>query len=91
MKIVKISAIWCPACIITNKYYKDVKKNFPNIEFIDYDLDFNEEEAKPYNVGNILPVIIFLDDDDKEIKRIIGEKKQEELEKEIRDVLNEEK
>ena len=91
MKIIKISAIWCPACIITNKYFKDVKKNFPNIEFIEYDLDFNEDEVKLYNVGNILPVIIFLDNENNEIKRIIGEKKQEEIEKEIRDVLNEEK
>ena len=89
MKIVKISAIWCPACIITNKFFKEVKENHKDIEFIDYDLDFDGEEVDKYNVGNILPVIIFLDENGNEIKRIIGEKKKDEIEKEIGDVLNE--
>ncbi len=38
---------------------------------------------KQYKIGKILPEIIIFDNDGKEIKRIIGEKKQEEIEKEI--------
>ena len=43
-----------------------------------------------FNVGNILPVIIIYKDD-KEIKRIIGEKSEEELFKEVEDCYEENK
>lgn len=36
MKIIKIGAMWCPACIIMNKFWNKVKEEFKNIEFIDY-------------------------------------------------------
>ncbi len=90
MKVIKVGAMWCPACIITNKYWKDLKTYFENTEFVDLDLDMDEEEVKKYNIGNILPEIIIINDNNQEIKRIIGEKKQEEMIKEIGDVLNEE-
>ena len=61
MKIIKIGAMWCPACIVTNKYWKKIKDRYKEIEFIDYDLDMDEEEVKKLNVGNILPEFIFLD------------------------------
>lgn len=83
MKIVKVGAMWCPACIVTNKYWKDLKKKYSSIEFIDYDLDMDEEDVKPLKIGNKLPEIIIYDDNDMEIKRIIGEKTQEEIEKEL--------
>ena len=83
MKIVKVGAMWCPACIITNKYWKDLKKKYSFIEFLDYDLDMDEEEVKPLKIGNKLPEIIIYDDNNVEIKRIIGEKTQEEMEKEL--------
>ncbi len=83
MKIVRIGAMWCPACIKVNKYYKDLKSKHQNIDFIDLDLDFDEEETTKYNVGDKLPVFIFLDNNDKEIKRVIGEKTFEELNNEI--------
>jgi thiol-disulfide isomerase/thioredoxin len=83
MKIVKVGAMWCPACIITNKYWKDLKNKYSSIEFLDYDLDMDEEEVKPLKIGNKLPEIIIYDDNNVEIKRIIGEKTQEEMEKEL--------
>ncbi len=90
MKIIKVGAMWCPACIITNKFWKDIKNYYSNIEFTDLDLDMDEEEVKKLNIGKILPEIIFFDDNNNEIKRIIGEKKRIEIEKEIGDLLNEE-
>jgi thiol-disulfide isomerase/thioredoxin len=86
MKIIKIGAMWCPACIITNKYWKNLKEKYNDIEFIDYDLDLDDEEVKKYNIGKTLPEIIIFDSNNKEIKRVIGEKSLEELEKEIGDV-----
>ena len=43
MKIIKIGAMWCPACIVTNKYWKQIIEKYNEIEFIDYDIDMDEE------------------------------------------------
>ncbi len=89
MKIIKVGAMWCPACIITNKFWKEIKSKYNNIEFVDLDLDMDEDEVKKFNIGKILPEIIIFDNNNNEVKRIIGEKKQIEIEKEIGDLLNE--
>lgn len=90
MKVVKVGAMWCPACIITNKFWKEIKKEFLNIEFVDLDLDMDEDEVKGLNIGNILPEIIIFNNDGEELTRVIGEKKQNEIEKIIGEY-NEEK
>lgn len=91
MKIIKVGAMWCPACIVMNKFWKDIKKEYNNINFIEYDLDIDENEIKKLNIGNILPEIIIYDDNNQEVKRIIGEKNKTEIEKEVGEVLNETK
>lgn len=78
MKIVKVGAMWCPACIKMNKFWNNIKKEYNSVEFIDLDLDMDEDEVKKLNIGSILPEIIIFDND-KELARIIGEKKEEEL------------
>lgn len=78
MKFIKINAVWCPACIVTNKVWKDIKNDFNDIEIEELDFDFDEDEVKKYNVGDILPVVIFMNDD-KEVERLIGEKTREEI------------
>ena len=77
MKVIKITAIWCSACLIMNKRWKEIEKDY-DIETISYDLDFDEDEVKKYEVGEKLPVFIFLDED-KEIGRLIGEKSLDEV------------
>lgn len=80
MKIIKIGALWCPACIITNNSLNKLKEKYNlDIEELDYDFDDIEE----YNVGDILPVLVFKKDD-KEIDRLIGEKKESEIEEVIK-------
>lgn len=78
MKIVKIGAMWCPGCIVMKKVWDEIEKKYP-IEIVSYDLDMDNEEVKKYDVGSTLPVIIFYKDD-KEYKRLIGEKKLEDIE-----------
>lgn len=78
MRIVKISAMWCPACIIMNKYWKDIENEFSDMEFVNYDLDIDEDEIKQYNVGNILPVLV-VSNNGIELGRLIGEKKYDEV------------
>ena len=88
MKIVVISALWCPSCLKMGKIYKQLKDTFSNIEFISYDLDFDEEEVQKYNPEDTLPILI-INNNDNEIKRIVGEHTKEELINEIRSALNE--
>lgn len=83
MKIIKINATWCSACLSMHKVWNQIIKTYPNIEIINYDYDLDEETVKKYNVGSILPVAIFYQDD-KEIARLNGEKTKEEIEKIIR-------
>lgn len=88
MKIVIISALWCPSCLKMGKIYKQLQEEFNEIEFISYDLDFDEEEVQKYNPGDILPILI-VTENEKEIKRVVGEYQKEELINEIRGILNE--
>ena len=72
--------------IITNKFWKELKENYKKVEFIDYDIDLNEEETKEYGNLDILPVVVF-ENDNKEIKRVIGEHTKQEFEEIIKDLL----
>ena len=76
-KIVVISAVWCPSCLLLNKNLK-VLKNELDIEIEKLDFDLDEDEVEKYNVGDKLPVVI-LENDNNEIGRLIGEKSYKEL------------
>ena len=78
MEIIKIGALWCPACLITNNSLSKVMEKYPNIKVTNMDYDFDDQALK-YNVGNTLPVLIFMKGD-KEITRLIGEKTEKEIE-----------
>lgn len=78
MKVIKISALWCGSCINMKNVWKDIEEKY-DFEVVNYDYDFDEDEVKKYNVGNVLPVSIILSDDGVELERIIGEKKKEEI------------
>lgn len=77
MKLIRISAMWCPACLIMRPLFDNLKDEI-NIEQVEYDYDLDEDIVKKYNVGEILPVFI-LTENDKEIARLTGEKSKEEV------------
>ena len=85
MKVVKISAIWCPACLIMNNRINKIKDKY-NLDIIEYDYDIDEEKVEEYIVGKTLPVMIFIKDHT-EVKRLIGEISENKLEEEISDLL----
>ena len=71
-KLIIISAVWCPSCLILKKHLKKLKEEYGlDYQMLDYDLD--EDEVKKYNVNDKLPVIIYED------KRLIGEKSYDEI------------
>lgn len=75
MKVVKISSLGCPSCIVMNKVFNTLKEKY-SFEVEEYDYDFDDIEK--YNVGKILPVFIFYKND-VEINRLCGEHKVEEF------------
>lgn len=78
MKMIKITAIWCTSCILMNPIIDEVKEKL-NIELISYDYDMDCDQFNKYNIGNILPVLICLDDKGNEVGRVVGEKSRKEL------------
>lgn len=78
MKIIIINAMWCPGCLISKSIWNEIKLIYPNIEYINYDYDLDEENIIKYNIGDIVPVVIF-EKDNIEIKRVIGEKSKKEI------------
>lgn len=77
MRIVKINALWCSACLVMNKVWKKIEDKY-NFEVLQLDYDMDEEEVEKYNVGEVLPVFIFFDGD-KEVLRVTGEKSEKEF------------
>lgn len=80
MKIIKISALWCPSCLIMNDIVNEAVKD-ANTKLISYDFDLDQDIVEKYNIGDKLPVLIKLDDNDNEISRIIGEHTKSEIDK----------
>ena len=85
MKIIIISALWCPSCLVMKKIYKNLEQKYQNINFSYLDYDFDNDIIEKYQIGNVLPVFIILKNDI-EIKRIIGEHKEEEYETYIKEI-----
>ena len=78
MQIIKIGALWCSGCLVMKKVWNNINKLY-DLDIIDLDYDMDNEEVKKYNVGNVLPVIIFIDKDGNELERLIGEQKEDKL------------
>jgi thiol-disulfide isomerase/thioredoxin len=71
MKVIEITAIWCPSCLVMRPIYEKIYEKY-NLDVTK--LDYDTDDIKEYNVGNILPVLIIND------KRFIGEVKMKEIE-----------
>lgn len=66
-KILKIGATWCPPCRQLKKELED----FNTVPIIEYDVDEDEQLCSDYNVRTI-PLLVFLDENDKELDRHAG-------------------
>lgn len=83
MKILKFNAVWCSGCLVMKKTIKEIEDLYPNIEIESYDYDMDQEQVEKWNIGEIIPVLIFVDENNNEISRLVGEKTKKEIIKEI--------
>ena len=73
MKIIKIGATWCSGCVVMRKRWEEIEKiRKINTEYYDFDI-YEDMLKEKYQIGDKLPIFIFLDDNNKEINRLIGE------------------
>lgn len=78
-ELVIISAIWCPSCLIMNKYIKAIQRDYPDFEVKKLDYDLDDEEVQAYKVGDILPVMILQNKEGDYIDRLVGERDYDEI------------
>lgn len=78
MKIIKIGAVWCPGCLVMKKIWNNILNKY-ELDILELDYDMDNEEVKKYDVGSVLPVVIFVDNNDNELERLIGEQKESKL------------
>jgi thiol-disulfide isomerase/thioredoxin len=88
MKLLKFGAIWCTGCIVMKPLWAEIEKEIPELETKYFDIDENKEEIKKYNIGDEIPVFIFLDKEGKEFHRIVGQRSKEELVKFVKENLS---
>ncbi len=77
-KILFVTAVWCPACLLMRPRYQNWIKNETGWSLEELDFDENPVMVKQLNIGSTLPVAIVYDQH-AEIKRIVGEVSEKEL------------
>jgi thioredoxin 1 len=66
----KFSAVWCGPCRALAPVINEIKNQFSNVKFEDYDVDIAYDEATKYGIRSVPTVII--EKDGKEINRFTG-------------------
>ena len=78
MQIIKIGAVWCPGCLVMNKVWNNILMN-NDLDIMELDYDMDSDEVSKYDVGQVLPVVIFVDKDGNELERLVGEQKSDKI------------
>lgn len=80
MKVLKFGAVWCPGCLVMKPRWQEIEKELSWLETEYYDIDKDQEMAEKYKIeSDIIPAFIFLDKNNKEIKRLNGEIEKDKL------------
>ncbi len=73
MKVLKFGAVWCPGCLVMRPRWQELEKEFPTLLTEYYDFDKDKEMIGKFGIDKILPVFVFLDQNDTEFLRLTGE------------------
>jgi thiol-disulfide isomerase/thioredoxin len=79
MKVLKFGAVWCPGCLVMKPRWREIEAENPWLETRYLEYDDAKEMVNKWNVGRNLPVFIFLDKNNNEIARLVGEPSKVEL------------
>jgi len=79
MKVLKFGAVWCPGCLVMKPRWQEIESENPWVKTEYYDFDTDKEMVNKYQIDNILPVFVFLDNNSNEFLRLNGEVPKEEL------------
>ena len=71
MNVIKFSADWCGPCKAMAPIFEKASKQYPNIKFIDSDVEDNPELAEKYHIRNV-PTFIVTGKNNEEIVRRSG-------------------
>lgn len=70
-KIEKYGAEWCGPCRTLSGTMKTVLQNYPDIEYVEYDADNDEEKFEEKLIKNV-PQLYFYDQDGTEVHHLTG-------------------
>jgi thioredoxin 1 len=70
LTVKKFSASWCGPCKVLAPIINEVKTQFSNVKFEDYDVDEAYTEATKYSIRSVPTVII--ENNGKEVGRFVG-------------------
>lgn len=87
MKVLKFGAVWCTGCIVMKPIWAEIEEEIPELKAEYFDYDENPEEIKKWDIGDEIPVFIFLDKEGKEFNRVVGQRSKEELVKFVKENL----
>lgn len=72
-KIILVTALWCPSCLIMRPRYQTVVSSRANLTMEEFDYDENPQIVKSKKISSTLPVAIIYDEQGREILRLVGE------------------
>jgi thiol-disulfide isomerase/thioredoxin len=79
MKVIKFGAVWCPGCLVMKPRWSEIEVSNPWLQTEMYDFDQDKDAVKKYNIVEMLPVCVFLDNNGNEFMRLNGEVSKEDL------------
>ncbi len=79
MKVIKIGAVWCNGCLVMKPRWAEIETELPWLKTVYLDYDDDRAAVKELKENAILPVVIFFDDNDKELIRLQGEQSKKKI------------
>lgn len=70
LEVKKFSAVWCGPCRALSPVMNEIKNQFSNVKFQEYDVDEAYEAAEEYGIRSVPTVVIVKDG--VEVNRFVG-------------------
>ena len=78
MNVIKFSADWCGPCKAMVPIFEKASKKYPDIQFIDSDVENDPDMAEKYHIRNV-PTFLVLGNDGTELQRRSGSMSYDQL------------